>query len=39
MRRLKIFKFGLDLKVIWELVKESKKNVTIKYDKGRNTKN
>lgn len=35
MRRLKIFKFGLDLKVIWELVKESKKNVTIKYDRER----
>lgn len=35
MRRLKIFKFGLDLKVIWELVKESKKNVTIKYDRKR----
>lgn len=35
MRRLKIFKFGLDLKVIWELVKESKKNITIKYDRKR----
>lgn len=35
MRRLKLFKFGLDLKVIWKLEKESKKDVTINYEIGK----
>ena len=35
IRKRKIFKFGLDLKVIWEVVKEPKKYVTIKNEMGK----
>lgn len=35
MRKLQIFKFGFALKVMWVEMKQSKKDVTIKYKMGK----